>query len=106
MKLKTHQKKILIKEVEKLGFRAGRSTADHLFSLTKIIEKKTSFLQEIHLLFVDLENAYDNVLKTKSGEIWNKYKCQLKDVNNLHCDTTLKKKIAKLTSIGFRNETC
>lgn len=46
---------------EQAGFRAGRSTIDHIFSITQVIEKKIEFNQELHLLFVDLKKAYDNV---------------------------------------------
>ncbi|XP_030761089.1 uncharacterized protein LOC115886156 [Sitophilus oryzae] len=42
---------------EQAGFRAGRSTVDHLFTLTQIIEKKMARNQEIHLLYVDLKKA-------------------------------------------------
>ncbi|XP_030759058.1 endoplasmic reticulum aminopeptidase 1-like [Sitophilus oryzae] len=44
---------------EQAGFRAGRSTVDHLFTLTQIIEKKMARNQEIHLLYIDLKKAYD-----------------------------------------------
>jgi hypothetical protein len=44
-----------------LGFRAGRSTSDHVFCLKQLIEKKMSLYQPLHLLFVDLEKAYDRV---------------------------------------------
>ena len=37
------------------GFRAGRSTIDHVFCLKQLIEKKMSVDQSLHLLFVDLE---------------------------------------------------
>lgn len=53
---------------EQAGFRAGRSTADHLFSVTQILEKKTAFNQEIHMLFVDLKKAYDNIPQNKLWE--------------------------------------
>jgi len=46
---------------EQLGFRAGRSTIGHVFSLQQLIEKKMSVDQPLHLLFVDLEKAYDSV---------------------------------------------
>jgi hypothetical protein len=46
---------------EPAGFRAGRSTNDHGFCLKQLIEKKMSVDEPLHLLFVDLEKAYDSV---------------------------------------------
>lgn len=46
---------------EQAGFRAGRSTVDHLFCITQVIEKKMAYGQELHLLYVDLPKAYDSV---------------------------------------------
>jgi hypothetical protein len=47
-----------IETEEQAGFRAGRSTIDHVFSLKQLIDKKMSVDQPLHLLFVDLEKAY------------------------------------------------
>lgn len=48
-------------EAEKqAGFWAGRSTKDHLFSSTQILEKMAAVNKEVHLLFVDLKKAYDS----------------------------------------------
>ncbi|XP_044759225.1 uncharacterized protein LOC123316967 [Coccinella septempunctata] len=53
---------------EQAGFRAGRSTIDHLFALTHVIEKKRAMNQEEHLLYVDLKKAYDSVPEQKLWE--------------------------------------
>jgi hypothetical protein len=50
-----------IETEEHAGFRAGQSTIDHIFCLRQLIEKKMAVNQPIHLLFVDLEKAYDSV---------------------------------------------
>jgi hypothetical protein len=50
-----------IETEEQAGFRAGRSTIDHIFCLRQLIEKKMAVNQPLHLLFVDLEKAYDSV---------------------------------------------
>jgi hypothetical protein len=50
-----------IETEEQAGFRAGGSTIDHVFSLKQLIEKKMSVAQPLHLLFVDLEKAYESV---------------------------------------------
>jgi hypothetical protein len=46
---------------EQAGFRAGRSTFDHIFCLRELIENKMAVSQPLHLLFVELEKAYDCV---------------------------------------------
>jgi hypothetical protein len=46
---------------ERAGFRAGRSCNDNAFVLKKLIEKQLSIGKEVHLLFIDLEKAYDNI---------------------------------------------
>ena len=53
---------------EQAGFRAGRSTVDHLFCLTQLIEKRMTVGQELHLVFVDLKKAYDSVPLMKLWE--------------------------------------
>ena len=50
-----------IETEEQAEFRAGRSTTDHVFSLKQLKEKNMSVDQRLHLLFVDLEKAYDSV---------------------------------------------
>jgi len=49
-----------IETEEQAGFRAGRSTTDHIFCLRQLIEKKMAVNQPLHLLFVDLEKEYDS----------------------------------------------
>jgi hypothetical protein len=46
---------------EQAGFRACRSTINHVFCLKQLIEKKMSVDQPLHLLFVGLEKEYDTV---------------------------------------------
>ena len=50
-----------IETEEQAGFRVGRSTIDHIFCLRQLIERKMAVNQPLHLLFVDLEKAYDSV---------------------------------------------
>lgn len=53
---------------EQAGFRAGRSTIDHLFCVTQLIEKKTAYEQEIHMVYIVLKKAYDTVSQKKLWE--------------------------------------
>lgn len=46
---------------EQGGFRAGRSCNDNIFTLQQLIEKRTARNLSTHLVFIDLEKAYDTV---------------------------------------------
>jgi len=46
---------------EQAGIRVGCSTFDHILCLRQLIEKKMAVNHPLHLLFVDLEKAYDSV---------------------------------------------
>lgn len=50
---------------EQSGFRAGRSCVDNIFSLRQVIEKRSERNLSTHLIFIDLEKAYDNVPLSK-----------------------------------------
>ena len=43
------------------GFRRGRGTSDHLFTLNQIISNSTEFDTPTHICFIDLAKAYDTV---------------------------------------------
>jgi len=43
------------------GFQKGRSCTDPTFCLKLLIEKRREFNLETHLLFIDYENAFDNI---------------------------------------------
>ena len=50
------------KETEiQAGFKAGRSTIDHVFVSKQLIEKTNNNRQEVHFTFVDIKKAYDTV---------------------------------------------
>jgi len=60
-----------IETEEQAGFRAGRSTVEHIVCLRQMIEKKMAVNQPLHLLFVDLEKAYDSMPLKNCGKHWN-----------------------------------
>jgi len=89
---------------EQAGFRSGRSTIDHLFTITQIIEKKVAYDQELHLLFVDIKKAYDSVPLNK---LWKALETTninvelIKAVKTLYGGAKTKIKQGKIISHGF-----
>ena len=43
------------------GFWRNRSTADHIFYICQIVEKKWEYNEAVHQLFIDFKKAYDSV---------------------------------------------
>lgn len=46
------------------GFRKGKSTIDHIFTLRQIISKHYEYNKNIHLVFEDFKQAYDNIIRS------------------------------------------
>lgn len=92
---------------EQAGFRAGRSTVDHLFTITQVMEKKLGYNQELHLLFVDLKKAYDSIPLSK---LWHALETSnintelIKAVRSLYEDIKTKIKQGKNISKGFKTD--
>ncbi|KAJ4447210.1 hypothetical protein ANN_09212 [Periplaneta americana] len=47
------------------GFRHGKSTTNHIFTLRQILEKMREFNVTTHLLFIDFKCAYDSINRKK-----------------------------------------
>ena len=47
------------------GFRASRSCRDNVFCLKLFIERKLESNRANHLLFIDLQKAYDNIYQCR-----------------------------------------
>jgi hypothetical protein len=61
----------IVQTEEQSGFRAGRSCTDNIFSLKNLTEKRTARNLETHLVFVDLQKAYDSVPIKNLSEVLN-----------------------------------
>lgn len=46
---------------EQAGFRAGRSTVDHIFSVAEVLRLRRNQKKETHCAFLDIKKAYDTV---------------------------------------------
>ena len=55
------------------GFRSGRSTTDRIFTLKQIFEKSWEYGKDLFACFVDLEKAYDRVLRDKLCKVLQEY---------------------------------
>jgi sorting nexin-29 len=43
------------------GFRQGRSTADHIFTITQILEKSYEYNISLYQLYIDFKQAFDSI---------------------------------------------
>ncbi|CAK1581002.1 unnamed protein product [Parnassius mnemosyne] len=71
------------------GFRPGRGCTDQMFSLRMITEKLLAANQKIFCAFVDLEKAFDKVVRKKMWELLPGYGVDgrlLRAVQSLYCD--------------------
>lgn len=53
------------------GFRPGRSTQDHIFTIKQIIEKRQLQNKNLYLAFIDIKKAFDSVPRAK---VWKSLK--------------------------------
>ena len=52
---------------EQFGFMPGRGTTDAIFAVRKVMEKHREKQKRLHMVFIDLEMAYDGVPRQ---EVW------------------------------------
>ena len=63
------------------GFRGGRSTTDHLFTIRQILEKSWEFNINHWHMFVDFKQAYDSVHRPSMWKILREFGIPIKIVN-------------------------
>lgn len=73
-RLITHVADTIIPESQ-CGFRAGRGTSDMVFATRQLHEKCREQNQELHMVFVDLSNAFDTVNRNALWKILRKFGC-------------------------------
>ena len=56
-------------EESQSGFRKGRSTQDHIFTIKQIIEKVAQQGRAVYIGFIDLEKAFDTVPRDRVWDI-------------------------------------
>jgi sorting nexin-29 len=43
------------------GFRRGKSTTDHIFTIRQVMEKFYEYNKDLHILSVDFKQSYDSI---------------------------------------------
>lgn len=90
---------------EQSGFRAGRSCLDNIFTLQQIIEKRKARNQPTHLVFIDLEKAYDAVPLTKLFDVLTKIglsKTYIRAIRNIYKNPESVVKVGNKISKPFK----
>lgn len=94
-----------IQEIEEQsGFRTGRSCMDNVFVLQQIMEKRKAHNLTTHLIFIDLEKAYDTVPLKKLFQILKKTglnNTYIRAIWNLYKDATSVIKMGAIRSEPF-----
>jgi sorting nexin-29 len=63
------------------GFRKGRSTTDHIFTLRQILEKAHECNISLHQLYIDFKQAFDSIDRIQIIVIIKEFGIPLKFVN-------------------------
>ena len=84
---------------EQSGFRAGRSCTDNIFCLRNLIEKRHARNLETHLIFVDLQKAYDSVPRQIMIEV-----LETTTINREYIDAVKHLCIKNRSAVKIKNE--
>ena len=94
------RKEVTIAE-QQFGYMPGRSTIDAIFCLRTLLEKWTKGQKAVHCTFIDLEKAYDRVLREELREclrLAETSKCYIRIIKDMYDGaTTTVRSVAGLT---------
>ena len=86
-------------------FRPGRSTMDQNFTLPQIFEKSWEYANEVNACFVDLEKAYDRILRNKLWAVLLQYGIDgqlLTAIKSLYMQSEVCDRVNSATTKPFR----
>ena len=66
---------------EQAGFRRGRSTCEHIFTLRNILEQCMEWQAPVYMNFVDFSKAFDSIIREKIWEIMKEYGIPVKYID-------------------------
>ena len=58
---------------EQSGFRASRSTVDHILAPRQVVKKRWEYALPTYSAFMDLEKVYDSVWREDMCQVANRY---------------------------------
>ncbi len=89
---------------EQAGFRSGRGTTDHIFTLTQIIEKRWEKAQNTYCAFIDFKQAFDSVHREGMMRVmrsWGFQESLVRAIEELYGNTTARVRKADVVTETF-----
>ena len=80
------------------GFRKGRGCTDAIFALRQLCEKSIEYNQDLHLVFVDQEKAFDRVNRDKLWKVLEQYGVKGQLLDNIRAIYANSKSAVRTTS--------
>lgn len=80
------------------GFRKGRGCTDAIFALRQLCERAIEYDQDLHLVFVDQEKAFDRVNRDKLWKVLEQYNIKGQLLDNIRAMYANSKSAVRTTS--------